>query len=750
MSWSPDGKTLATYGHAGGLCTLDAATGKILRRYDLGLKDYPNGDIRFTDEGKGVAVVDHLGYRVIDLATGKNTVHHPWDRDMYRSLTDVLLSPDGKTFLTCDNVDLNLHRCSDRSLVWTAKVAGKWTAGAAFSPDGKRVAVPDRDQALKVRDAATGKVEFELKSDQKQISNVVFSPDGRRLATLGWRESRDVVVWDLTAKLPLARIADMGMGMTRAAFSPDNTILVVTGGTDDTFVIDAKTGKTLRKFRTWPSTLSLAFGPDGKTIFCGGNDGCITRWDAATGEPLPGGPDLLQTFWVRFIDDKNVELQGQGVSVREWATGHEVRSVAGGTLSIGRNVSPDGKRIIDVDQKTAIVRDAATEKEIRRFAEADVPHLWFPQFTPDGKRVIAGSPAGVVFVWDAATGERLHRLDGKHIGVVNGYQLSPSGRLLAAYQRQTGIRGDGAVRLWDIEKGVELKRFTSSRGGVNGVAFSPDETLFVGAGTSRFPIGSPAVMTVWEIATGREVRRIDGHVGEVMAVAVSPDQRLLATGGHDATVRVWEIASGQERQTITAHRDQVSSVAFSPDGHHLATVSSDAPVFIWDLYRPGAKPTAADRDALWDELAKETHWTAMKRLLADPALAVALFRERVTIPPKPDPEIVKARLADLDSQQFATRQKALAELEKLGPAVEPAVRAELDARPGAEKRRQLLRLLDLFAAPSPDALRTARAVEVAERAATPATRTLLEEWANGPPAARLTQEAAAALRRMKW
>lgn len=750
MSWSPDRKTLATYGHAGGLCTLDAATGKLLRRYDLGLKDYPVGDIRFTDDGKGIAVIDYLGYRVVDLATGKNAVHHPWERDMYRAFTDVFLSPDGKTFLTCDNIDLNLHRCSDRSLVWTAKVGGKWTAGAAFSPDGKRVAVPDREQALKVRDVVTGKVEFELKGDQKKIGNVVFSPDSRLLATLGWWDSREVVVWDLKSQKPLAAVPGIGMGMTRAIFSADNAMLVVAGGTDDTFVIDVKAGKIVRKFRTWPSMLSMAFASDGQTVFCGSNDGCITRWDVATGEALAGGPDPVQMFLARFApDDKHIELRGSGTLIREWATGRTVRSISADGLTFGQAVSPDGKCRVETEKQFAVIRDAATGKEIRRLGPADVPHLWLPQFTPDGKRVIAGSPTGVIFVWDFASGEKLHRLDGKHQVVVNGYQLSPSGRLLAAFQRQTGIRGDGAVRLWDLEKGVELKRFTPSRGGVNGVTFSPDETLLVGAGTSRVPIGSPAVITVWEIATGRELRRIDGHVGEVMAVAVSPDQRLLATGGHDATVRVWELASGQERQTITAHRDQVSSVAFSSDGRLLATVSSDAPVFIWDLYRPGAKPTAADRDALWDELAKETHWAAMKRLLADPALAISLIRQRVTIPAKPDPEFVKTRLADLDSQQFATRQKALAHLEKLGAAIEPVVRAELDARPGAEKRRQLLRLLDILAAPSPDQLRMLRAVEVAERVATPAAKALLEDWSKGPAGARLTQEAAGALRRMK-
>src|SRR5207249_367047 len=108
-----------------------------------------------------------------------------------------------------------------------------------------------RDQALKVRDAATGKVEFELKSEQKKISNVAFSRDGRLLAILGWWESHETVIWDLETKKPVATIPDTGIGMTRAAFSPDNALLVVGGGTDDTFIIDVKTGKVVRKMRTW-------------------------------------------------------------------------------------------------------------------------------------------------------------------------------------------------------------------------------------------------------------------------------------------------------------------------------------------------------------------------------------------------------------------------------------------------------------------------------------------------------------------
>jgi hypothetical protein len=103
-----------------------------------------------------------------------------------------------------------------------------------------------------------------------------------------------------------------------------------------------------------------------------------------------------------------------------------------------------------------------------------------------------------------------------------------------------------------------------------------------------------------------------------------------------------------------------------------------------------------------------------------------------------------ARLvADLDSDQFAERDQARAELEKLGESARAALRRALDGKPSAEVRRRVEALLDKLDEPklSPERLRAVRALEALEQLATPDARRLVEELAGGAPEAWLTREA---------
>jgi hypothetical protein len=115
------------------------------------------------------------------------------------------------------------------------------------------------------------------------------------------------------------------------------------------------------------------------------------------------------------------------------------------------------------------------------------------------------------------------------------------------------------------------------------------------------------------------------------------------------------------------------------------------------------------------------------------------------------PRHLRQWIADLDSDTFATREKATQELEKLGRAVEASLRAALAADPPLEAKRRLEALLDRLgteAALTPEQQRDVRAVRVLEVAGTPEAKKVLEALAKGSRSWWVVREAKAALERL--
>ncbi|KAF5968932.1 hypothetical protein FBULB1_10498 [Fusarium bulbicola] len=76
------------------------------------------------------------------------------------------------------------------------------------------------------------------------------------------------------------------------------------------------------------------------------------------------------------------------------------------------------------------------------------------------------------------------------------------------------------------------------------------------------------------------LQTLEVHGRGVISVAVSPDNKLIASGGHDKTVKIWDIATGVCRHTLEGHCDHIYSVIFLPDGQSLASASNT--IKIWD------------------------------------------------------------------------------------------------------------------------------------------------------------------------
>ena len=168
-----------------------------------------------------------------------------------------------------------------------------------------------------------------------------------------------------------------------------------------------------------------------------------------------------------------------------------------------------------------------------------------------------------------------------------------TGPVLAVAWGQLGDRpvlasggDDGTVRLWDPERGQELRTLTGHIGPVRAVAWGQlgDRPVLASG-------GDDGTVRLWDPERGQELRTLTGHVGGVRASGVWAlawgqlgDRPVLASGGDDGTVRLWDPERGQELRTLTGHVGWVLAVAWGQlsDRPVLASGSRDGTVRLWD------------------------------------------------------------------------------------------------------------------------------------------------------------------------
>src|SRR5262249_544437 len=118
----------------------------------------------------------------------------------------------------------------------------------------------------------------------------------------------------------------------------------------------------------------------------------------------------------------------------------------------------------------------------------------------------------------------------------------------------------------------------------------------------------------------------------------------------------------------------------------------------------------------------------------------------------PPAEHLARLIADLDDRQFAVREKATRELEKLGRLVRPKLQEVLAGQHSLEVRQRVAAILQrLEQSPlSSEQLRGCSSVEVLEHIGTAAARKVLEKIGReGPDTSLLVRGARAALERLR-
>jgi WD40 repeat protein len=443
--------------------------------------------VAFVQDGKAV------------LTGGQDQVFRLWDRATGTEIRHFAMqaNPQGKP-----------DKPRPVAMPWTQQAQ----VVASVSHDGKTLAVDLPGNEILLWDVDTGKEIRRFRPPQSPVVGLQFSPDGKLLAVRSNNNSGVIHLLDPADGKEVRQvkpdgpagggIRQFGLGMPSSlAFSPDNKLLAVSEAEFDqqkwqyyVRVNEVGSGKEVIKVDTkLTNATSVAFSPDAKTLAIG-NFQSITLREPATGKEIRSIQGTSGATGMVFA------LKGGLLAVR--GRDHQVRLIDSETGQQLHLLTGSGTGLGD-DWPGATIRFGVPQVTRTELA-----------FAPDGKTLAVASGSTLRF-WDTTTGKELPLTDG-HRGPVSNLGLSADGN------RALTRGADGMIRRWDVTDGRQLGEFGEPPH-TTAVAFSPDGKWAA--------FGTNALIQLCDTETGKAVKELPGHAKLTATLAFSPDGKWLASVG---------------------------------------------------------------------------------------------------------------------------------------------------------------------------------------------------------------------------
>jgi WD40 repeat protein/serine/threonine protein kinase len=461
-----------------------------------------------------------------------------------------------------------------------------------FAPTSRLIALAE-GSTVSVWNMDTRQQVDQLEGHSGQITDMAFSPNGQFLATAS--VDATAIIWDVSRwpggsrATQAHRLAAHGAAVNAVTFNPDSTILLT--GADDTLVIswDVRTGTELRRFagQPWP-VKQLRFAEGGRDFFAW-TDASGTRilnlWNGLNGARIYSDEQrVFETFSPNmrnaFLGGNRTPLQIYNAAgrslVREFVRGFNwttdtatnaiFRPFAGAEVLLGIESSTGDNRLV--------LADVATGEVVRQFQGDAAQRVNGIAFNPDGTLLLSGNGNQLV-LWDVAKGIPIRRLTA-HNDLVDTIEFSPDGRYAMSISR------DNNVRLWDITSGdsAEIVRLRipveiPPQAPPHWAGFNPfRNTVHAGVWISLIEWSVQNGRTQPSVSTGAPILRTIFSPKEARAITILENSAVL-----------WNLDAGSSGliDRIGSANDLFSGAgAYSPNGDYVALDGRNA-IYVYDM-----------------------------------------------------------------------------------------------------------------------------------------------------------------------
>jgi WD40 repeat protein len=394
-------------------------------------------------------------------------------------------------------------------------------------------------------------------------------------------------VWDLKTGKLIHLLAGHTDAITSVAIASDDSY-IVTGSYDTKAKLwDTKTGECLFTFSGHNNVVtSVAIIGSQRQIVTGSLDGTAKIWNGYTGKLISTLGHIVPVSSVKMADNDTFIATKSGGTVKIW----DVK-----TSQLMHTFEQDYRMdpVVTRDNEFTVTTAANSRSEIRNIRTGELissgfkgheEYVFSITLNKDTSFLVTGL-FGIAKVWDAKTGELIHRLDDDasitnsipNLKTINSIDISSNNQFIL-----TGS-ADKAIKLWSAKTGKLIKTIAAE--------LPVESVKLITSNHGNFVIGicSYRQVKVWSLGKGELLHTFKDDTHKMLNLAVkSNDDSFIArrfTTNYN-TVGVYDTKTKELIHTLyglkVGHGDDVTAVAISPDNTFIVTGSKDKAAKVWD------------------------------------------------------------------------------------------------------------------------------------------------------------------------